>query len=140
MIKRVAEIMKENPVTIEQSASLEKLVKIIKQEGYSHVPVTDHGILVGTVSKTDLVNRFLKMLDETTGKHYTKMLMEHVSVSEIMHKDPVTVRRGDDVNFAAELLLQGEFHGLIVVSDEHKVQGVITAYDLLKSMDSVSAE
>jgi len=139
MVKRVGEIMHERPVCLEQTASLAEVTKLIREEGYSHIPVTKDGKLVGTVSKTNLVDRFLRMLDQTSGKHYTKMLMEHVSVENMMHKNPITLKRGDDVEYAAELLMQGEFHGLIVVNDMEEVQGVVTPYDLLKSLYTVAS-
>ena len=134
MLKRITDIMHENPVCLEQSASLAEVTKLIRKDGYSHIPVTENGKLVGTVSKTNLIDRLIVMLDETSGKHYSKMLMDHIPVGNMMHKDPLTVKRGDDVAYAAELLLQGEFHGLIVVNDVGEVQGIVTPYDLLKSL------
>lgn len=139
MFKRVAEIMKENPISLEKSASLQKVVQIISQKGYSHVPVTEDGKLVGIVSKSDLITLFLKMLNQTSGKYYSQMLMEHISVGDIMHKDPIVVKRGHDVELAAELLLQGEFHAVTVINDVEEVVGMVTSFDLLKSLYSVDA-
>ncbi|WP_235296422.1 CBS domain-containing protein [Portibacter marinus] len=134
MIIRVGDIMRERPMTLERNASLKNVVKLIQIAGYSHVPITENEQLIGIVSKTDLSARFLRMLNETSGRHYTQMLMNHIPVGDIMHEDPITLKREDDVQYAVELLLQGEFHGLIVVNDEQKVIGIVTAYDLLKSL------
>ena len=133
MKKIVSQIMKKRPVCISKEASLKEITDIITSEGYSHVPVLDQNKLIGVVSKTDLVSRFMVMLQETSGKNYTKMLMDHVEVESIMHQDPITLNETDDIEYAAELLLQGKFHGITVTDDKRQVVGVVTAYDILKA-------
>jgi CBS domain-containing protein len=131
---KIAQVMNPHPVCIEKKATLKQITDIIKSEGYSHVPVVEDGKLVGVVSKTDLVVKFTDILEHSSGQYYSSMIMNHKEVSLIMHSDPVVLRETDDIKYATELLLQGEFHGVPVVDDENRVVGIVTAYDILKAM------
>ncbi|WP_235293935.1 CBS domain-containing protein [Portibacter lacus] len=131
--QRVIEIMNKDPKCLEKSSPLKSVVELISAHRFSHVPVLSEGKLVGIVSKSDLINRFLQMLNQTSGKFYSKMLMEHIKVEDIMKADPITIHENDDIEYASELLLQGEFHSLIVLNDKDAVTGIVTAYDILKA-------
>jgi acetoin utilization protein AcuB len=134
MRNTVGDIMNRQTVCIDKNASLKEITGIVTSEGYSHIPVLDQNVLVGIVSKTDLVLRFMEMLNETSGKHYTSMLMNHLEVETIMHRNPITLKASDDLAYATELLLQRQFHGLVVVNDQGNVVGIVTAFDVLKAM------
>lgn len=130
--------MNSKPVCIEKKASLKEIADIIKADGYSHIPVVEEGRLVGIVSKTDLIVKFMDILKQTSGQYYSNLMMNHKEVALIMHSDPVMLREDDDIDYATELLLQGEFHGLPVVDDDNRVVGIVTAYDLLRSMSNIA--
>ncbi len=136
MNMRVSDFMIENPICVDKQTNLKSLQKLLNVKGYSHLPVVEEGKLIGIVSKTDLMSRFLKMLDQTSGKNYTSLLMEFLKVEDIMTANPIITKRGDDIDYAIELLLQGEFHSLVVVNDLMEVEGLITSYDLLKALYS----
>jgi CBS domain-containing protein len=53
--RRVREIMTENPLTIEPSADLQLVAKLMSSERVHRIPVTDDGKLVGIVSSLDIV-------------------------------------------------------------------------------------
>jgi len=49
------DMMTENPVTIESSAAVKEAARIIAEEGHNRLPVTDHGRLVGIVTRVDVL-------------------------------------------------------------------------------------
>lgn len=140
MKNKVEEIMIKNPVCVEVDTNLQMVNQLIQNNGYSHIPVVKGGSLVGIVSKTDLMAKYMKIIGETSGRMYSQMLLEHFTVEDIMTADPIVVKKEDDIDFAAEILLQGVFHGLIVVNDAKEVEGVVTCFDLLKAAYSGFAQ
>jgi CBS domain containing-hemolysin-like protein len=107
-------------VTVPIDASLEDLVAITSQEGYSRIPVTSNGDVVGLVIVKDL----LPMLSE--GRR-------PASMAEVMRP----VEFVPETKLAAALL--GEMqanhrHQMIVVDEYGEVAGLVTIEDLLEEL------
>jgi len=49
------DMMTADPVTIESSAAVKDAARIIAEEGHNRLPVTDHGRLVGIVTRVDVL-------------------------------------------------------------------------------------
>lgn len=62
---RVAEIMSSPVTVVSPEHSLGECMKIITERRFRHLPVMDHGTLVGIVSIGDLVNWILSAQEET---------------------------------------------------------------------------
>jgi CBS domain-containing protein len=68
---QVALVMTKNPLCIEEEASVDEVVAIMDQRGISQMPVTCGGILVGMISRAELlaaVERSLSESSEQTAK------------------------------------------------------------------------
>jgi CBS domain-containing protein len=52
---KVAQVMSRNPVCIADDASVDEVVALMDQRGVSQVPVTCGGILVGMISRAELL-------------------------------------------------------------------------------------
>jgi CBS domain containing-hemolysin-like protein len=107
-------------VTVPIDASLDDLVAITSQEGYSRIPVTNNGDVVGLVIVKDL----LPMLSE--GRRPDSM-------AEVMRP----VEFVPETKLAAALL--GEMqanhrHQMIVVDEYGEVAGLVTIEDLLEEL------
>ena len=118
----VREVMTPRPdmVTVPIDASLDDLVAITSQEGYSRIPVTNNGDVVGLVIVKDL----LPMLSE--GRR-------PASMAEVMRP----VEFVPETKLAAALL--GEMqanhrHQMIVVDEYGEVAGLVTIEDLLEEL------
>ena len=118
----VREVMTPRPdmVTVPIDASLDDLVAITSQEGYSRIPVTNNGDVVGLVIVKDL----LPMLSE--GRRPDSM-------AEVMRP----VEFVPETKLAAALL--GEMqanhrHQMIVVDEYGEVAGLVTIEDLLEEL------
>jgi len=51
----VSEMMTEDPITIEPTASVRDAAKLIAQKGHNRIPVVEHGRLVGLVTRVDVL-------------------------------------------------------------------------------------
>jgi CBS domain-containing protein len=62
---QVALVMTKNPVCIEEEASVDEVVAIMDQRGISQLPVTCGGILVGLISRAELLAAVEHSLSES---------------------------------------------------------------------------
>jgi len=52
---RAADMMTEDPVTVDASASVREAARLIADEGHNRLPVVEHGRLVGVVTRVDVL-------------------------------------------------------------------------------------
>jgi CBS domain containing-hemolysin-like protein len=119
----VREVMTPRPdmVTVSVTASVEELIRVATEEGYSRIPVTSNGDVVGMVMVKDLL---LPLLGD--GRRPS-------SVAEVMRP----VEFVPETKLASALL--GEMranheHQMIVVDEYGEVAGLVTIEDLLEEL------
>jgi CBS domain-containing protein len=116
---KVHDLMTESVVTTEPHRSVDHVRKLMERNRIGSIPVVDSsGEPVGIISATDLVAE----------------LKGGSPVSKIMTEKVYTVPRYDDVSTAARIMRNHKIHHLIV-THEHQVVGVISAFDLLKLVE-----
>ena len=131
-IPTIKNIMTPDPITINDEDSVSKVIQIMKENDFDHFPVVDKWKnLLGIISKSDLYRKALHLSQSTSGKSYTDKVLFVTKASEIMTPKPVIVTPEHSVEYAIELLLQGDFHALPVVKDD-KLLGIITSKDVLE--------
>ncbi|MEX1037390.1 MAG: hemolysin family protein [Acidimicrobiia bacterium] len=118
----VREVMTPRPdmVTVPVTASIEELVQLATDEGYSRIPVTSESDVVGLVIVKDLLPMFV-------GNKRPE------SVAEVMR--PVDFV--PETKLAAALLAEmqvGKVHQMIVVDEYGDIAGLITIEDLLEEL------
>jgi CBS domain containing-hemolysin-like protein len=119
----VREVLTPRPdmVTIAVSASIQELIEVSTDAGYSRVPVTSDGDFVGMVIVKDL----LRMLTDATVRPET--------VAEVMR--PVDFV--PETKLAASLLAEmqeSHTHQVMVVDEYGDVTGLVTIEDLLEEL------
>jgi len=57
---RAEDIMSTDPVTVESDATMADVMKVLDDEGVVRVPVTDRGVLVGIISRADVIRAALQ--------------------------------------------------------------------------------
>lgn len=119
MNAKVHELMTEAVVTTEPHVSIDRVRGILEKNKIGAIPVVDtEGRPVGIVSATDLV---------TNPK-------SNSPVSSLMTEKVYSVPKYDDVSIAARVMRNHKIHRL-VVTDEQKVVGMISAFDLLQLVE-----
>lgn len=119
----VREVMTPRPdmVTISVTGSIEELIEISTSEGFSRVPVTSDGDVVGMVIVKDL----LRMLTDADDRPK--------SVAQVMRP----VEFVPETKLAAALLgemQESHIHQVIVVDEYGDVAGLVTIEDLLEEL------
>jgi IMP dehydrogenase/GMP reductase len=123
-VKRSESGMIQNPITINEGATISDAKKIMSEYRISGLPVVKNEILVGIITNRDI--RF-----ETDGT---------LPVSERMtSKDLVTVPVGTSLNKAKDILQKHRIEKLLVVDDNRNLTGLITVKDIQKNEDYPNA-
>jgi universal stress protein A len=113
----VGDLMRRSPLTIAPDAMLEEARAVMAKDRIRHLPVVEHGKLVGILSSSDL------------GSHVGQLARTKVNAA--MTSDPTCVGTGVDAATAAQLMLERGVRALPVVDGE-RVVGVISASDILE--------
>jgi len=148
----VKDVMQRDVLAVDADWPLDKLAGFLTDNSISGAPVTDaEGELVGVVSLTDLV-RHESMTEKDTDTNnthdvYLYELERHMSSEELrvfhtQYESPIQVREimtpmifkvseDDSVKEVAETMLKGRIHR-VFVTREGKLQGIVTALDMLQ--------
>ena len=121
----VQEIMSAPVVTVDVEASLMSAFEIMQQKGIRHLPVLQHGRLIGIVSDRDLRLATSMLRPEPFAKE--------ARVAEVMTQNPVTATPLDPVEEAARLMHEHKIGCLPIVENDQLV-GVVTGPDLLGAL------
>ena len=146
----VSDVMTADVFAVRPDVSLESVVDVMLERGYGGVPVVDdEGRPVGVVSKTDVLDR--RFVEGDTGEAvargwqasrgryrvqlgpgvHAQTLPSH-SVAEAMTRVALTVREDAPVSEAAALMATRGIHRVLVVSDDGRLSGIVTANDIMR--------
>lgn len=139
------EVMSKDPTCVELWNDVRRLAAIFDADGISGAPVIDRqGRLVGVVSKTDLLHRWLERSDDYDPRFLFEMMPEDGDgaelidpeaeaprVEDFMTEDPITAAPDDTLGTVAKRMAEASVHRLIIVDDEAPV-GVITSMDIVR--------
>ena len=121
LVKKFESGMVRNPITVTSDMTIREVIALTRSMGISGVPVVDNDKTVGIVTHRDL--RFETQLD--------------APVSTVMTPQDrlVTVREGAPDDEVLGLLHKHRIEKVLVVGDNHKLLGMITAKDFQKAKD-----
>jgi len=123
--------MSKKVITIDEKASLQDALQLLKVYHIQRLPVLRNGRLVGIVTDRDLKSSSAS--DATSLEiHELLYLLSKVIVKDIMTKDPITVSPDFTIEETADILMRYKISGVPVVDDKKKLVGIITQTDLFK--------
>lgn len=129
--------MSTDLITISPHASMKEAANVMREREVRHLPVVEHGRLVGIVTLND-IRRASPSPATTFSVGEVNYLVDQIEVSDIMTRHPRTVTPDTTVEDAALLGYKYGFGCLPVVENE-KLVGIITQKDLLDIMMSIFA-
>lgn len=152
----VQDIMTFPVITIAPQATIQEAAQLMRQNSISGLPVVDSaGKVVGIVTEIDLITRHapprqpqyipllwglipMRLDDYSTYKEQIRHILA-VYVEQLMTKDPATVRPGDTLEHAAELMIKPGHRSLPVV-EKGKLVGIVTRTDLVQVIEELEME
>lgn len=113
----VGSIVQRPPVTISQHATLATAEALMEREGIHQLPVVEHDVLIGIVSRRDLQAHI--------------GYLENTKVDAAMTRGPIALQVGDSTDVAARVMLERNFNALPVL-DGNRLVGVVSKTDLIR--------
>jgi CBS domain-containing protein len=127
----VTDIMTPNVKTVNTGQKLSQVRRMLVDYPFHHIPVTSGDRLVGIISATDMI----RLVFEGYGnddRSIDAVLDSQFTVEEVMNTNLITVEDGATIRDAAVKLSSGSFHSLPVVSDDGRLEGIVTSTDLIR--------
>ncbi|MFC1728981.1 HPP family protein [candidate division KSB1 bacterium] len=145
------DFMTREVICVGTSTTLQNLVEILISKGIGGVPVIDNqGLLVGIISKTDLITHGLEkelseLIDAKKGRKLSGDLPDFdnllgpepsmMTVEQIMKAEVVVADKNTKINDLVKLMLKHRIHR-IVIADKRRVIGIVTTMDILRLIDT----
>ncbi len=124
------DIMKSPVITVNVKDQVRDVVKLMRKNGISQIPVLRDALVVGSVQESTILERF------ALTKDFREIF--DLTVDRIMEDPFPTVRDNDDVNEVIDLLFKG--YPAILVRAGDKLTGIITKIDVILSAIQVISE
>ena len=120
------------PTTVAPSTPMLEAERIMRQEGFRHLPVVEGDVLVGIISDRDL--KEAEASDATSLSVFElNYLLSRLTVADVMTREVITVGPNTRVDQAARIMLGAKISCLPVV-DGDRVIGMITLTDLMHAL------
>ena len=131
----VRDLMRKNPYTVAESASIQDTARIMNDKKVSSLVILDeNNNPVGLVSERDLVRKVC-INDLPTNR---------VTNKEIMSSPLITIDSESSASTATDLMLKNNVRHLLVIDNESKDNnqpiGIITPLDLVKNEEDTHDE
>ena len=118
----VAELMTKDLVTVRESDDVALAESLLRLGGIRHLPVVRDRKLVGILTQRDVLR---------SGLSGTASARER-AVSDVMTRDPTSVRPGLGLAHAARLMLERKYGCLPVCDDDGTLVGIVTEADFVR--------
>jgi len=117
---RTGEVCSRNVVSASPDDSALHIAEILRKTGFSQLPVMDDSKPVGMVTEDDIIKLMLSN---------SNVDLESVRARSIMRPPPPLVHSSTPVKAVVQLV---SFSKAVLVTEENKVIGIVTASDILK--------
>ena len=129
MGRLVSEGMHRGIIACSSDTPVQEVARILTEQDISALVVTEQEILVGIISRTDVVNARLYE------QYWTQW--HSLTASHIMTKDVLTVPADASLENAGRLLMERHIHRLVVVEEQAGRQipiGVLSLTDIVRDL------
>lgn len=120
-VRTIGEVMTDQPYTIGRDQKLSRAHEMMREHKLRHLPVLEHGQLVGVLTQRDLY--FLETISGVS--------IDEDHVDDAMSPDAYAVSPDTPLGEVAETMLERKL-GCAVIVERDRVAGIFTATDALK--------
>ena len=127
---KVQDIMKSGVETIAPTNTAKEAATIMHDKHIGSLPVVDNGQLVGILTDRDICVRVT-----ATGRDAVM-----TSVKEVMGKSVETCRADQDIEAAAQVMIDHHIRRLVVLDGNDAITGFLSVDDLAKASHEVASK
>jgi acetoin utilization protein AcuB len=129
--------MTPNPVTVSQTDSIQKALRVMEHVRCHHLPVISwDGHAIGMLAYHDCLRAVRSPLSPQ-GLFTEDELAQRLTVGKVMVPAPISVERSTPIEEAIRLMLKESITSVLVMNDETLV-GILTASDIMKAYLNLS--
>ena len=129
----VEEIMSRNPLAVQVTETLGKVMTMLREADIRHLPVLEGDILVGIVSDRDVRSYELPALLDLDDPSRARTLLK-TPIGDIMSSDVVSVNPETDVGELIDLMIEQKIGAVPVVdADSTELVGIVSYIDALRA-------
>lgn len=128
---RVADYMARDVQTINPATTLLDAQRLMATKRIRTLPVMQEGLLVGIVTRTDLLSAAPAHAAGEDQYEIAKQVLT-TPVRFIMTSSPITIGDNAPITEAAQLMAEHKIHSLPVMDDQSTLVGIITESDIFR--------
>ncbi len=119
--------------TVHPNDTMDKVADLFKSNYFHHLPVVEHGKVIGMVSSTDfhMLEDHFTLFNNRKSEAVNQAIMRSMLVKDVMTKQIASISPNDTLEFAAGIFRENLFHAMPVADDNKNFLGIITTYDLM---------
>ena len=131
---RAADVMTCNPVTMDITGTVQEAADLMCAADVRHIPVIEHGTLVGVISDRDLRSYMLPRPERIFRPDEERARLA-VSVSAVIPSDVMTARPDTPVADLLDILLEEKIGAVPVLApDTGDLIGIVSYIDVLRAV------
>lgn len=124
IVLTVDRIMSSTVVTISAGDTVVHALALMRDKGYSQLPVMEHNVVVGTITEANI--------NELLIQGSSLDVLRNMIVRNIMSPALPQVDRSSPVSMIYPML---KFSNAVLVSENGEIKGIVTKADVLKAVD-----
>ncbi len=137
----VSRFMTENPVVVGPHDTMDEAERLFEAHGIHHLPVVEHGRLVGIVSHTDVLKITRQIFGDAAEVRRNSQIKQSLTAVGLMPKYTSCLSPDDTLADALRLLRGNHFHALPVCEGpDRRLVGIVTTADILRIFEEKLAE
>lgn len=123
----ISSIMTKNVVCVSPEQKIIDVKHIYeKKKFHHHIPVTEHGKLIGMVSLIDFMYKI-----KGAGLNDNNAIYNELTVKDIMTSKPYAVSPETSISEVAEEFAKGRYHAIPIVENQ-AVVGIVSTADMIR--------
>ena len=129
MKTHVSDIMSKDVLTVDVFDTVQEAERIMEDEGYRHIAVTENGKLVGLITGKKIMEYKLRHLYD--GKETFFMEDRILDFEGIMKREPSVLYAEDSLEKAVNMMINKRIDYIPVVDWEKNIEGSLSFSDVL---------
>lgn len=137
----VSEWMSTDLMTVSPLETVADARRLLETQGIRHLPVVNHGRLIGMVSDRDVGISDTSLRTAVQRREVLALLDDQRTVDAVMSAAPRVISPAEGVSDAARMMVSRRINALPVVDADGTLQGLVTSTDcLLAALDAVAMD
>lgn len=129
----ISSIMTKELLILKPDDSIAKADTIFRNHRVHHIPIVEDDVLVGMVSKSDLLFFKRGFGEDKDLDQLEEIRLNNYEVNQIMTRKLAKLDSSERINVALEIFKENIFHAIPVLEND-KLVGILTTYDIIKNL------